>query len=85
MANAEVHFVTMSMTADEILQHVRALPPDERRQLVERVVHDLAVQQASANPASVIGAFSDEPELIETVCEEAMQARERDPLRLARD
>jgi hypothetical protein len=65
----------MSMTADEILQHVRALPPDERLKLVELVVHDLAVQHASATPASVIGAFSDEPELIETVCEEAMQAR----------
>lgn len=67
----------MSMTALEILEHVRALPPGERLRLVELVVHDLAAQQVSATPTAVIGAFADEPELIETVCEEALRARDR--------
>lgn len=48
MATAEVHFVTMSMTADEILQHVRALSPDERRQFVERVLHESAGEREEA-------------------------------------
>jgi len=75
MATAEVHFVTMSMTAAEILEHVRALPHGERLKLVELVVHDLAAQHASATPTAVIGSFSAEPELIDMVCEQAMQAR----------
>lgn len=32
----------MTMTADEILEHVRALPYRERLKLVERVVHEVA-------------------------------------------
>ncbi len=32
----------MTMTADEILEHVRALPYRERLKLVERVVHEAA-------------------------------------------
>ena len=35
----------MTMTADEILEHARALPPDERLRLVERVVHSLVEAQ----------------------------------------
>lgn len=76
--------MTMSMTAEEILEQVRALSPGERSKLVELVVHVLAEQPPRSTSSSVIGLFADEPELIETVCEEAMQARERDPLRLAR-
>lgn len=36
----------MTMTADEILEHVRALPYRERLKLVERVVHEAAEPQA---------------------------------------
>lgn len=84
MANGEVHFLTMTMTAEEILEQVRALSPGERSKLVQLVVRVLAEPPARATSSSVIGLFADEPELIETVCEEAMEARERDPLRLAR-
>lgn len=84
MANREVHLMTMTMTAEEILEQVRALPPGERSKLVELVAHELAEPPARATSSSVIGLFADEPELIERVCEEAMQARERDPLRLTR-
>jgi hypothetical protein len=38
----------MTMTADEILEHVRALPYRERLKLVERVVHE-AVETADAS------------------------------------
>jgi hypothetical protein len=76
---------SMTMTAAEIFEHVRALPPGERLKLVELVVHDLAAQHTSAAPSAVIGLFSDEPELIDVMCEEAMQAREQDPLRIARE
>ena len=31
----------MALTADEILEHAKALPPRERLELVERVVHSL--------------------------------------------
>ena len=33
--------MTMSMTPEELLEHVRGLPLRERLKLVERVVHDL--------------------------------------------
>jgi hypothetical protein len=32
-------------------------------------------------PKSIIGLFGDDPDLMDRVCEVAMQARERDPLR----
>jgi putative addiction module component (TIGR02574 family) len=34
----------MGLTAEEILEHARALPPQERLKLVERVVHSLVEQ-----------------------------------------
>lgn len=37
----------MALTADEILEHVKALPPRERLALVERVVHDLVEPESS--------------------------------------
>jgi len=84
MANREVHLLTMTMTAEEILEEVRALSPGERSKFVELIEQVLGEQPARTTSRSVIGLFADEPDLIETVCEEAMQARERDPLRLAR-
>jgi hypothetical protein len=47
----------MAMTADEILEHVRALPPRERLKLVERVVHEVAEQTPA--PPSVAASGSD--------------------------
>jgi hypothetical protein len=38
----------MALTAEEILEHVWALPPRERLKLVERVVHEV-VEGASAD------------------------------------
>ena len=41
MANGEVHLMAMAMTVDEILEHVRALPPREQVKLIERVAHEV--------------------------------------------
>lgn len=72
----------MGVDADEILQAIRALPVPERLRLIERVVHDLAEASADAQrpalePASLLGLFADEPELIDDVCRMAMDARKR--------
>ena len=60
---------------------------------VERVAHEqgrdvddflVGLIEAKVRPAGgdpFLGMFGDEPELAEAVCEEAMRARERDPLR----
>lgn len=40
-----------------------------------------AVSEPPAPSRPVLGLFADEPELMDEVCELAMQARERDPLR----
>jgi hypothetical protein len=37
----------MTMTADDILEHIRALPERERLRLVERVVHEVVEQKSS--------------------------------------
>ena len=42
MHTNELRFRPMGLTAEEILIHVRALPPRERLKLVERVVHEVA-------------------------------------------
>lgn len=68
--------------AQQLLDAIRQLPRGERLRLVERVVHELAEEQEASRPDAIIGLFGDQPDLIEVVSEEAMQARERDPLRL---
>lgn len=40
-----------------------------------------AEEQGSVSPDTIVGLFADQPDLIEAVSEEAMQARETDPLR----
>ena len=40
-------------------------------------------RDAAENPLAFIGTYADEPELIDAICEDAMNARERDPLRVA--
>lgn len=69
--------------AQQLLNAIRKLPRGERLRLVERVVHELAEEHGASSPDALIGLFADQPDLIEAVSEGAMQARERDPLRLA--
>ena len=76
------HSVSMSPEQASILAAIRALPRVERLRLVEQVVHELA-EEGPVDGRSIIGLFSDEPELIDEVCRGAMEARERDPLRVS--
>lgn len=74
-----------SEQAQQILIAIRQLPRGDRLRLVERVVHELADEHDVGAPDAIVGLFADQPELIETISEEAMQARATDPLRLPGD
>ncbi|CAN5694855.1 hypothetical protein BH10ACT3_BH10ACT3_24290 [soil metagenome] len=67
--------------AQQLLDAIRELPRGDRLRIVERVVHELAEEDRAQPPDTVVGLFADQPDLIETVCEGAMQSREGDPLR----
>lgn len=69
--------------AQQLLNAIRQLPRGDQLRLVERIVHELAEEHGMSVPGAIVGLFADQPELIEAVSEEAMQARERDPLRVA--
>lgn len=70
---------------DDLLRTIRAMPLSERLKLIQRLVQDVAQDaeraQGTAAHSAVIGLFADEPELVDEICEAAMAARERDPLR----
>lgn len=70
---------------NKLLEAVRALPPNERLQLLEilrRQYPTVAVSRRPAiHPSSVIGLFAEDADLLDEVCTSALQARERDPLR----
>ncbi len=73
----------MSSDSAAILEAIRALPREDRVRLVEQAMHELADGAVPAgDPKAIIGLFADEPELIEEVCRAAMEARERDRLRV---
>lgn len=86
MATGELRSTAMALTADEILEHVRALPPRERLKLVERVVHE--VVEAASPP----GLMTDQPPLWADVPDDEFEAfqetlarnRREQPLRTPR-
>jgi hypothetical protein len=73
---------------EQIFQAIQLLPVQERRQLVDRIVHELAdtpPMRSEPRPPeeapSLLGLFADEPDLVDEVCSMAMESRKRDPLR----
>jgi hypothetical protein len=72
----------MAMKSEDILAAILTLPPTERLQLVEQVVHSLASESRERPAGAIVGLFADEPDLIDEVAEGAMLARERDHLRV---
>lgn len=74
---------------DHIYRAICSLPLTDRLRLVERVVHDAAetTQARVAEPPvakpSLLGLFADVPELVDQVCELAMQDRATRKLRTA--
>ena len=51
MRTDELRWSAMGLTAEQILEHVLALPPRERLKLVERVVHE-TVEDTGAQTAT---------------------------------
>jgi hypothetical protein len=68
---------------DELIAAIRGLAPAKRRELLERVEREIPAE--SADPLGFVGMYADEPELIDFVCEDAMQTRERGQLRVTSD
>lgn len=53
----------MAMTAEQVLQQLRALTPAERLYVVERIVHEVAAEVTPTAPVATVDAiWSDEGE-----------------------
>jgi hypothetical protein len=50
----------MTVTAEQLLDQIRALPPAERLYVVERVVHEMAAEVSPALPPTVAAIWADE-------------------------
>ena len=66
---------------DELIAAIRGLAPAKRRELLERVAQELPEEPAE-DPLAFIGSFADERELVDFICEDAMQTREHGQLRV---
>jgi hypothetical protein len=62
------------MEAFEILEAIRALPREARVRLVSRALADVA-SEPTGDPRALIGMMADEPDVMDRVCELAMQLR----------
>ena len=76
----------MARRIDDILEAIRSLSKEDRNRLADRLRRELGEESDSPagliDPAAIVGLFADDPDLIDEVCESAMQSRERDPLRV---
>jgi hypothetical protein len=70
----------------DILEAIRSLAREDQARLVEQLRRELDEGDPSDagmdGRDAIIGLFATDPELIDTVCESAMQSREHDRLRL---
>jgi hypothetical protein len=65
------------MSIDQIYEAIRALPLGEQLRLVERVVHDVAAEQATGEePTDLLGLFGHDADLISQVGAEAIAERQ---------
>ena len=69
---------------EDLLIAIRPLPVPDRLRLIEHVAHDIASDDTSnaRDPKSIIGSYADVADVVENITEAAMEAREREPLRL---
>jgi hypothetical protein len=76
---------TVELQLDEqTLEHARELAAARHvsvEELLKEALSRLSAPLAEDDP--ITGMFADEPELLDRIVEEAMQARERDPFRLS--
>ena len=80
----EVAMETIELKLDEqTLERARQLAAARHVTLEELLKEALVrLNPPTAREDSVLGMFADEPELLDEIVEEAMQARERDSFRL---
>jgi len=69
-----------SSNTESVFQAIQALPIKERLRLLERVLHQIA-EQAQSLLDGLIGLLQAQEDVLDQVVEDAMLARERDPLR----
>jgi hypothetical protein len=81
MSTDELHLDELTLARAKRLAEERNVSVEE---IVAKAIERFTVAPRSDNPTqdSMIGLFSDAPDLMDRVVEEAYQARERDPLRL---
>ena len=70
-----------TMTSNELLAAIRSLPLDERLRVIEQAARDVQEDTPSppatttAGTQSLLGLFSDEPDLVDQVCSLAYESR----------
>ena len=76
---------TIELHLDEqTLEHARQLAAARQVSVEELLKEALSRMRApSTTDDPITGMFANEPELLDQIVEEAMQARERDPFRLS--
>ena len=74
---------------EKITSELMALPPEARAKLAEALLASLGGTPAARSGEAarraddpILGMFSDEPELMDQIIEDAMHSREVNPLRL---
>ena len=72
----------MAMTADDIMEQVRALPERERLRLVERIVHEVVEQRPSTPAKPTLADMTDEE--FQQFQDTIQHARATQPLRTPR-
>ena len=68
---------------EEILQRARRSAEAERSTLEQWLIGAIERTAAPSAPDALLGLFSDAPDLMDTMTEDSMMARERHPLRSA--
>ncbi|MEQ9323433.1 MAG: hypothetical protein RIF41_29990 [Polyangiaceae bacterium] len=74
----------MSTDSSTILEALRALPREERMRLLDLAARELAEDddvEPAGDPNALLGMMADEPELMDRMCEAAMQARSTSRMR----
>ena len=78
------------MIAQQMVEQITHAPIPERLHVIEVILeslkHDMPsgiAEEAAQSSDQLLGLFADDPGLIDQITESAMQARERDALRVA--
>lgn len=70
-------------TTARLLAEIRSLPRRERLRLIERAAHDLAEDDTTEDPSTIIGSMAQHADLLDQITGDAMTSRRQAPLRRA--